>query len=83
MSALKPYIDIAAIVPLEEELQAFFEIFPSSKNLSDADTLLHEVDTDVTDLSMVVIHQSDMDHAEAGQAVLDILTAIELDWLSR
>ena len=73
MSAPKPYVDIAAIVPLEEELQVFFEIFPSTKNLSDADTLLHEVDTNIIDLSMVVIHQSDMGHAEAGQAVLDIL----------
>ena len=73
MKATKPFIDVAVVVALEQELRAFFETFPSIGNLSTEDVLLHEVDTGIENLSMVLVQQNDMGHAEAGQAVIALL----------
>lgn len=64
----RKFYDIGVIIPLEEELEEFLKVFPSKKNLSDEDVFLHEVESGVQDLSIVLIHQNDMGRAEAGAA---------------
>ena len=73
MTAERPFYDFGVIVPLEEELSIFLEIFPSTKNLSDDDIFLHEVDTGKSDLTMIVTHPHDMGHMAASQAATILL----------
>lgn len=74
----KPSFDLAVLVPLELELEAFFEEFPSIKNLSTDAFFAHEVDSDVEGLSMVVVHQIEMGHSAAGDAIKDLLAQYDV-----
>lgn len=74
----KARFDIGVIIPLEQELQSFFEVFSSSKNMSDEDRFLHEVDSGEPDISMVVIHLNGMGNAEAGRATVELLDRFDI-----
>lgn len=74
----KPF-DVGVIIPLEEELETFFEEFPPKHDLSDALTLIHEVETGSPDISMVVIHQNGMGHAEAGESCSELLSRFDVN----
>ena len=67
------HFDIGVIVPLEEELEAFFNIFPSKANYTENEILIHEVESGKSELKMLVILQSDMGHTEAAEAAKYIL----------
>lgn len=74
----RPIKDIAVIIPLEQELEAFFEVFPSIENFSTDDVFIHEVNSGVDGISMIVILQSDMGRTEAGVAAKEIFDRYDI-----
>lgn len=68
-----PNYDIAVVVPLEEELAAFFEIFPTVNDLSTDKRLIHEFDTGSPNVSGIVTHQNGMGSSEALSATTEVL----------
>lgn len=78
MNTTRQYIDIGVIIPLEEELQEFFEVFSSKKDVSMDGILIHEINLDHDDISMVVILQNDMGHAATAEAAATILNKYKI-----
>ncbi|MCZ4272026.1 hypothetical protein [Maritalea porphyrae] len=65
MSTDKRYFDIAVVIPLEEELQQFLNIFEEKEDLSTLDRVVFEVDSGATDVTILVTKQQEMGKAAA------------------
>lgn len=64
----KEYVDIVVIIPLEEELIEFFDIFPSIEDISTENILMHRVSSGNPELSMLVVQQFGMGKTHAINA---------------
>jgi nucleoside phosphorylase len=71
------YVDVVVIIPLEEELIEFFEVFPSLKDLSTDTCLTHFVDSGISDVRIVVIQQHGMGKTHAINATALMLSKYE------
>lgn len=78
MNKPKEYFDIAVVIPLEEELAEFFAIFPSVKDCSSEVTLCHVVESGVSDVKMIAIHQQGMGKTNAIKATQILLDQYEI-----
>jgi nucleoside phosphorylase len=68
------YVDLAVIVPLEEELISVMDVFPSKENRSTATSLRHLVETGSENIECLIVQQSVMGRTAATQAAVEILT---------
>lgn len=75
---VRPYFDIAVVVPLEDEIIPFMEVFGSLEDRSDATTFCHVVDSGDADVSMIVIQQHAMGRTAATIAAGKLLAEYEI-----
>jgi nucleoside phosphorylase len=64
----RPYFDVLVIVPLEEELEVFFEEFPQAQDFSNDRTFRSSVQVGEVDPSVLVVRQDGMGKAHATSA---------------
>ncbi|MEP1150930.1 MAG: hypothetical protein ABJH08_04290, partial [Balneola sp.] len=67
------------IIPLEEELVSFLEVFPSIRNLSTEIEFRHEVDSRESGLRILAVQQLDMGRTSAMTATIGALTDFTTD----
>jgi len=69
----REYFDIAVIVPLEDEIIPFIEIFGSVEDRSSATTFCHVVESGNPDVKMIVMQQQKMGRTSAANAAGNLL----------
>jgi hypothetical protein len=67
------YFDIVVIIPLEEELSEFIELFPSLEDRSTATELRHIVDSGDPEVRISVAQQEEMGRNSANRSVSNLL----------
>lgn len=77
----KTYVDIAVVVPLEDEIIPFMEVFSSLEDRSTATTFCHLVDSGCPDISMIVMQQQGMGRTAAFTAANSLLTTYDVGLL--
>ncbi|MFL6754778.1 MAG: hypothetical protein ACJ8FI_07860 [Sphingomicrobium sp.] len=74
--------DIAVVIPLEDEIIPFFEIFPSIEDRSDDEFLHHVVDSGHPDVSVMVVQQQKMGRTAAEAATAMVLERYEISLIA-
>lgn len=74
----REYVDVAVVVPLEDEIIPFMDVFPSLEDRSTATTFCHLVDSGSPDVSMVVMQQQRMGRTAASAAAASILSTYDV-----
>ncbi len=74
----RPYIDVAVVIPLEDEIIPFMDVFASLEDLSTATTFCHLVDSGSPDVSMIVMQQQEMGRTAAFMAAGSILLTYDV-----
>ncbi|WP_242154813.1 hypothetical protein [Sphingomonas sp. BAUL-RG-20F-R05-02] len=74
----RPYVDIAVVVPLEDEIIPFMEVFTSLEDRSTATSFCHLVDSGAPDISMVVMQQQEMGRTSAFMAAGMLLSTYDV-----
>ena len=64
----KPLIDVLVVVPLSEELEVFYEVFPYEEDLSERDFLISKVKSPTPSISVYLIKLKRMGNAAARDA---------------
>ena len=74
----REYFDIIVVVPLEEELESFFSVFPGIHNRSTPTDLRYIVESGKADVSMLVVQQPGMGKANAIKATSEVLANFDV-----
>ena len=74
----REYVDVAVVVPLEDEIIPFMDVFASVEDRSTATTFHHKVDSGSPDVSMIVVQQHDMGRTAASIAAGSVLAQYEV-----
>jgi nucleoside phosphorylase len=74
--------DIAVVIPLEDEIIPFFEVFPSLEDRSDDEFLHHVIDSGHPDVAMVVVQQQKMGRTAAEEAAEMVLDRYDISLLA-
>lgn len=74
----REYVDVAVVVPLEDELIPFMDVFASVEDRSTATTFCHVVDSGSPDVSMIVMQQQEMGRTAAFMAAGSILSTYDV-----
>lgn len=72
------FIDLAIIVPLEEELLSVMEVFPSKENRSTSISFRHLVEVGSADIKCLVVQQAQMGRTASSQAASEILGSYDV-----
>lgn len=75
------YFDVAVVVPLEDEIIPFMEVFPSLEDRSDDTTFCHVVDSGTPSYTMIVMQQLEMGRTAATAAAGSILNRYQVGLL--
>lgn len=75
---MREYVDIAVVVPLEDEIIPFMEVFQSVEDRSTETTFCHLVDSGSPDVSMVVMQQQDMGRTAAFMTAGSLLSSYDI-----
>ncbi len=70
----REHFDIAIVIPLEDEINPFFEIFPSIDDRSDDEFLHHVVESGHPEVSLIVVQQQKM-----GRTAAEAATAMAIE----
>jgi nucleoside phosphorylase len=71
------WFDIIVIIPLEEELLTFMEVFPPTTNRSTDRTFRYEVDVQQSGFRALVVQQEGMGRTHAARAVSETLAEFD------
>ena len=69
----KEYIDLLVIIPLEEELHEFTEVFSHKTDVSTDTQFRWMFESGVEDISMLVVQQEEMGRSSAAKATYSLL----------
>jgi nucleoside phosphorylase len=75
---VREYIDVAVVVPLEDEIIPFMDVFNSIEDRSTDTTFCHIVNSGCPDVSMIVIQQQCMGRTAAFMAAGTLLSSYEV-----
>lgn len=75
---VRQYFDVAVVVPLEDEIIPFMDVFPSLEDRSTATSFCHVVESGDPDISMIVIQQHAMGRTAASAAAGLLLSEYDL-----
>ncbi len=74
----REYVGVAVVVPLEDEIIPFMDVFASLEDRSTATTFLHKVDSGSPDVSMIVVQQHEMGRTAASIAAGSVLAQYDI-----
>jgi nucleoside phosphorylase len=78
LTSTREYIDIAVVVPLEDEIIPFMGVFASLEDRSSDTTFCHLVESGSPDVSMIVMQQQDMGRTAASMAASTLLSTYDI-----
>ncbi len=77
----REFIDVVILVPLEEELLAVMEVFPSQENRSTPTSYRHLVDCGIADAKCLVVQQMQMGKMASNSAAIEITSNYDVGLL--
>ncbi len=78
---VRRYFDIAVVIPLEDEIIPFMDVFPTLEDLSTATSFCHVVDSGDPDIAIVVMQQHAMGRTAAAVAAGLLLNEYEIGFI--